>query len=142
MLFVQLRCSRLVIRLNRWGHLYLLGSLPGKQLSVCIRALIRQLFVQLFPDRVLGSDSMTRFRAVDDDLLTISRDIREMNISKLIIGFTLVHLLLDATATFNSIHYIFLELLVRRGAIWMQDLEEGAYRLLDAFFISTFHRFA
>ena len=106
------------------------------------RDLIRRFCVQLFPDRVLGSDSMPGFRAVDDDLLTISRDIGEMNIGKLIIGFTLVHLLFDTTTTFNGIRHIFLELLVSWGALWVQNLQEGAHRLLDTFFISTFHRFA
>src|SRR5215813_6899302 len=135
MLFVQLGFDMLCIGLAGWGRLGLWRLLAGKGLSVCMRYLILRFFVELFPDWVLGSDGMTGFRAVDNDLLPFSSAIREMNVGKLIIGFTLVHLLLDATATFNSVHHIFLELLVSRSTIWMQDLEEGTHRLLDACFV-------
>src|SRR6266576_2409788 len=65
-----------------------------------------------------------------------------MNVRKLLIGFPLVHLLLDPTTPLNRIRDIFLELLIRRSTPWMQDLQEGTQRLLDALFISAFHRAA
>jgi len=82
---------------------------------------------------------MTGFRAVDDDLFPIRGEIGQLNVGKLLIRFSFVHLLLDPTAPLNRIRDIFFELPIRRSAPWMQDFEEGAQCLLDALFISTFH---
>ncbi|MNR15214.1 hypothetical protein D3C85_1317350 [compost metagenome] len=63
-----------------------------------------------------------RLRAEDDDFLAARFEVGQVNACKLVIRFTLVHLLLDAAAALGRIGHVLFEFVVGRRPIRMENL--------------------
>src|SRR6266851_6931258 len=77
---------------------------------------------------------------INDGLLAVAVDVGQVDARELVVWLSLVHLLFDAPTAFHRVGHILFELFVGRIVRGMEDLEEGAERLLDALLVPTFDR--
>ena len=82
---------------------------------------------------LLRRPSPFRLGAVYDRLSSVGRNVRWVDLGKLVIRLPLVHLLLHAPAALDRVGHIFIELCIRRWALGVQDLQQPANRLLIPF---------
>lgn len=95
---------------------------------------------QATTSRLLCRRRILRFRAESHHFLTAGLEVRQINACKLVVRLALVHLLLDAAAALGRVGYVLFELGVGRWTVRVQDLQERADGLLDAFLVTPLDR--
>ncbi len=94
------------------------------------------------PKRLLGRDGALRLRAEHHDLVAVGPVVGQIDPRKLVVGLALVHLLLDAPPALDRVGHVLVELRIGGRAVGVQDLQQGADRLLDALFVAALDRAA
>ena len=90
--------------------------------------------------RLLCRQRILGLRAVDHHFVALGREVRQVDERELVVGLALVHLLLDPPAALHRIGHVLLELRIAGWPVRVENLQEGADRLLDALFVAAFDR--